>query len=136
MHDRLRTRDKLFKYDACAEDSCLLCGANIEDRQHLFFNGRYSQECLMRIAHWLRIPNQNFFIDEVWKNWLRAVKDKVQQKEVLAVLACVVYHIWFARNTTFWQKVVIHPSKLYKAIGRSFSVVVCVLPRRQQTASG
>ncbi|XP_021715612.1 uncharacterized protein LOC110683526 [Chenopodium quinoa] len=118
MHDRLRPREKLLKYDVCAEDSLLLCGANIEDRQHLFFNCTYSQECLMRIAHWLHIPNQNVCIDEVWKDWLRAVKDKVQQKVVLAVLACVVYHIWFARNTAFWQKAVIHPSNLCKGIGR------------------
>ncbi|XP_021756626.1 uncharacterized protein LOC110721745 [Chenopodium quinoa] len=62
-------------------------------------------------------------------------ESKVQQKVVLAVLACVVYHIWFARNAAFWQKDVIHPSNLCKGIGRSFSVVVCVLPRRQQTAS-
>ncbi|XP_021739498.1 uncharacterized protein LOC110705886 [Chenopodium quinoa] len=135
MHDRHRTREKLWKYNACAEDSCLLCGAEIEDRQHMFFNCKYSQECVPRISHWLHIRIQNFYIDEVWKNWLKEVKDKVQHKVVLAVLAVVVYHIWFARNTAFWEKVVIHPSKLSNAIGRPFSVVVCVLPRRQQTAS-
>ncbi|XP_021774606.1 uncharacterized protein LOC110739587 [Chenopodium quinoa] len=93
IHDRLRLRNKLFKLGICEDEACLLCGTEPENLHHL-----------------------DYSIENAWKIWSRGLKDPIKKKVVLAVLTALLYHIWLARNHSYWKKAVIHPEKLCKVI--------------------
>ncbi|XP_021724320.1 uncharacterized protein LOC110691690 [Chenopodium quinoa] len=116
VHNRLKTRDKLERFGICVDNRCLLCGSATENRSCLFFDCPYSRRCIDKIADWLGIRNTYYSIDEVWKQWSRQLKDPICRKVGLAALTSVVYHLWFSRNHTFWQKAVFHPRILCKGI--------------------
>ncbi|XP_021750452.1 uncharacterized protein LOC110716128 [Chenopodium quinoa] len=112
----LKTRSRLFDWGACQDNSCFLCGEVIEDRKHLFFECGYSLKCLASIREWQNIPVDDFNIDTLWKFWEGKVKDAVKKRVCYAVLAAIVYQIWYARNKALWLQVVIRPREICKAI--------------------
>uniref|UniRef100_A0A803PE03 Reverse transcriptase domain-containing protein n=1 Tax=Cannabis sativa TaxID=3483 RepID=A0A803PE03_CANSA len=46
LWDRLKTKDRISKYDTQVDLTCLLCGKGNESVQHLFFQCEYSSKCL------------------------------------------------------------------------------------------
>ncbi|XP_021742000.1 uncharacterized protein LOC110708221 [Chenopodium quinoa] len=116
VHDRLRLRDRLCRLGICNEEACLLCGSEPETLQHLFFKCRYSKACMVNICTWIGIRFRTCNIEEAWKMWIRGVKDQTKRKVLLATLIALLYHVWLARNHSYWQKAVIHPQKLCRVI--------------------
>lgn len=41
--DKLRTKDRLKRWGVVDDDMCVLCGENVENKEHLFFNCCYSR---------------------------------------------------------------------------------------------
>ncbi|XP_021739496.1 uncharacterized protein LOC110705884 [Chenopodium quinoa] len=116
MLGRLKTRDKLVQFGACANDRCLLCGLHTEIVNHLFFDCIYIYKCLSKICSWINIPVVQYSIDNGWKIWKDGCKIKTRQNVLLAVLTAVIYQIWFAKNHAFWEKAIIHPDRIVQAI--------------------
>ncbi|XP_021775982.1 uncharacterized protein LOC110739808 [Chenopodium quinoa] len=116
MHNRLKTRDRLERFDFCEDSNCLLCGNATETRSHLFFECPYSRRSIDMIAVWLGIKNSCYNIDVAWLHWRKQFKDPICRKVGTAGLASVIYHLWFARNHAYWFKAVIHPRILCRGI--------------------
>ncbi|XP_021750414.1 uncharacterized protein LOC110716088 [Chenopodium quinoa] len=74
IQGRLRTRDKLLSYGVCSDSSCLLCGFELETKEHLFFKCNYSRHCLDLICKWLNVREIHYDIEASWKHWKRKLK--------------------------------------------------------------
>ncbi|XP_062093420.1 uncharacterized protein LOC133799418 [Humulus lupulus] len=104
MKEKLRTRVQISKYDPSIDHSCLLCGDQDEDEQHLFFACPYSRSCLARLKTWLswrtRAKDNGRLL-----LWIDKAKQiiKVRKQIIIVVLAALVYHIWLVRNYALWN---------------------------------
>ncbi|XP_075092363.1 uncharacterized protein LOC142172600 [Nicotiana tabacum] len=105
MHRRLATVDKLAKWGVQVDQSCTLCGRDIEEtHDHLYFECSYSQ-CLWKgMLRWLEYQRTtgNW---ETKVQWLIAnVNNRNPRKALLGVVfAAVVYNIWMERNERRFQ---------------------------------
>ncbi|KAL2253052.1 UNVERIFIED_CONTAM: LINE-1 retrotransposable element ORF2 protein [Sesamum indicum] len=80
--------------------ACILCDdGSTETHSHLFFQCRFSRQCLTEIRRRIRFqwPNRNWEIDIEWatKKWRGKHIVNIAYRSLLA--ACV-YHIWRERN--------------------------------------
>lgn len=101
--DRLPTKVRLHHFGVLDENSCTLCGAMVENRDHLFF------QCSLGMQIWELVMG---FVQEVnppyrWQDiidWMIAWKgsESIRRMKRAAVAACI-YHIWWARNLKIFQ---------------------------------
>lgn len=54
-HDRLKTKQHLFSLGVVEDDKCPICGNATETVAHLFFQCRFSRQCMEMLRHWLGI---------------------------------------------------------------------------------
>ncbi|XP_021770732.1 uncharacterized protein LOC110734914 [Chenopodium quinoa] len=107
---------KAEKHGISNTDLCLLCGNGIESQQHLFFDCAYSRRCLLRISRWLGVQEIHFNIISTWKHWKRILKDSIVRKIGYASLAALVYYLWAARNSVYWNQAVPIPDILCDSV--------------------
>ena len=102
---KLQTRAKLWKLKIISEQSCCICGCDIEDIQHLFFRCKYSRGCMDRIKTWLMV---SWSYDQFMQilEWVGKRKrwSGFRKQVFSAVLAAGVYHVWKARNEALWAQ--------------------------------
>nr|XP_016508793.1 PREDICTED: uncharacterized protein LOC107826344 [Nicotiana tabacum] len=106
MQRRLATIDKLTKWGIHVDQSCTLCGRDIEEtHDHLFFECSYSQTLWNRMLRWLEYHRSPGSWD-VEVQWLTAnVNNRSPKKTLLGVVfAAVVYNIWMERNKRRFQQ--------------------------------
>ncbi|XP_019252653.1 PREDICTED: uncharacterized protein LOC109231444 [Nicotiana attenuata] len=105
MQRRLATVDRLARWGIQVNQSCVLCGGDIEEiHDHLYFECPYSQSLWTGIQEWLRYKRK---IEE-WEievQWLTtSVNNRNPKKTLLGVVfAAVVYNIWMERNERRFQ---------------------------------
>ncbi|XP_070003400.1 uncharacterized protein LOC142165733 [Nicotiana tabacum] len=106
MHRRLATFDRLAKWGVQVDQSCTLCGRDIEEtHDHLYFECSYSQSLWKGILRWLEYQRTT----GKWETklqWLIAnVNNRNLRKALLEVVfAVVVYNIWMERNDRRFQQ--------------------------------
>ena len=79
---------------------CILCSEGaIETHGHLFFQCRFSRQCLVAIRRMVRFywPNRDWQTDVEWAS-LRWRGKHIVNMSYRALLAAFVYHIWRERN--------------------------------------
>ena len=69
IQDRLSTQDKLLKWGLINSIACVFCPANVEDRNHLFFEFQVTAKIWMRV---LRLCGQ-YRLPRRWENEFRWV---------------------------------------------------------------
>lgn len=109
MWGRLKTKDRLHRFDLCTDTICEICGVANENIRHLFFGCHYGNSCLTAILPWLQIRVQDSNLHSLWKKFLRGREGNSFQRKVAG--ACIVtlaYHIWKVRTklsgTTRWPQ--------------------------------
>lgn len=107
VHNRLKTRGKLFQYGVCTDNNCCICGQGIKCHDHLFFDCIYSQQLLRNVLEWLGIKFRRRNTLQ-WITWVyRAYKGTKTRKMVICtVLAATTYQIWRVRNDAYWHSYV------------------------------
>ena len=98
IQDRLSTQDKLLKWGVINSISCVFCRANVEDRNHLFFECQFTTGIWMRVLSLCgqsRLPRR-------WENEFRwATRCKgFSFCSVTKRIAwgATIYHLWRQRN--------------------------------------
>ncbi|KAL2224078.1 UNVERIFIED_CONTAM: hypothetical protein Sindi_3043700 [Sesamum indicum] len=121
---------------------CVLCDGAMENHTHLFFQCRYSRQCLSEIRKLVRFPWPN----RDWANDIDWAARKWRGKHIVnfayrALLASCVYHIWRERNlrrfehqqrtaTTLASFIVNDVKQMILSINLAYSVSTCALYRR------
>ncbi|XP_077251946.1 uncharacterized protein LOC143891198 [Tasmannia lanceolata] len=106
MHNRLSTRDRLFFLGSNRDLSCLLCKAEPEFVNHLFFQCSYSawiwRSILWRCGY-RRKPQKTLLQEELWIR--EKFKGDGQATSIMRISFCVVvYTIWRERNSQLHGK--------------------------------
>ncbi|XP_048502985.1 uncharacterized protein LOC125498757 [Beta vulgaris subsp. vulgaris] len=55
VHDRLKTKERLFQYHISPDDLCCLCGNASESTAHLFFGCIFSTQLLKEVLRWVGV---------------------------------------------------------------------------------
>lgn len=99
-----KTKEKLRKWGIICDDHCPVCNDAVENNEHLFFNCKFSERCLMWWCEKLRIKcdrkSTNGICDWVKR---RTNLTSLQRKVVYASLSAMVYVIWKNRNSVVWE---------------------------------
>ena len=103
MHNRLKTRDRLYRFGIVNSEECILCNNDSESAEHFFFECRLSAECLRNLKEWFNWNCKATSLHGLVK-WLRKANCSRFRKAVLAAgVAATVYILWKARNELFWN---------------------------------
>ncbi|XP_021843508.1 uncharacterized protein [Spinacia oleracea] len=103
MLERLKTKDRLYKLKVGSDDLCPLCGSMSETINHLFFECHFGAHCKTQIMNWLGFQNSRNSAAALLKWIHRYAKSKFQKATMYTAVACLVYHIWRARNSSVWN---------------------------------
>ena len=103
IQDRLSTQDKLQKWGLINSNECVFCRANVENRNHLFFECQVTSGIWMRF---LRLCGQNR-IPRRWDNeflWVIGCKGKSLCSITKRIAwSASIYHVWRQRNARIHQ---------------------------------
>ncbi|XP_062085554.1 uncharacterized protein LOC133791650 [Humulus lupulus] len=119
MMQRLRTRIFIQKYNSSIDPSCLFYGDYNEDVHYLFFQCKYSRQCLLQVKEWLgwKVKTEEYGSLLQWigktRRWSR-----FQKSTLIAVIASLIYHIWRVRNVILWSQKVWSIAHTVQAIQR------------------
>ena len=104
IQDRLSTQDKLLKWGLINSIECVFCRANVEDRNHLFFECQVTSGIWMRV---LRLCGQ-YRILRRWDNeflWVIGCKGKSLCSITKRIVwGASIYHVWRQRNARVHKK--------------------------------
>ncbi|XP_010677317.1 uncharacterized protein LOC104892988 [Beta vulgaris subsp. vulgaris] len=100
---RLKTKDKLYKFNISPDDRCCLCGVETGSHAHLFFNCVYSKELLKKLLTRVGVNYATRSIQQ-WFIWIRSnySGSKMRKSILCIVIAAAIYQIWKNRNTAYW----------------------------------
>ncbi|XP_074293235.1 uncharacterized protein LOC141620203 [Silene latifolia] len=104
--EALNTLDKLVQYGMQVDDKCLLCGQSEETMSHLFFVCQYSRR-ILRVIQQLtdcQLPQTNSI---TW--YVTREGSKTQQGVQTALVFGAMYNVWFQRNKSRVDRVVMRP---------------------------
>ncbi|KAL0367485.1 UNVERIFIED_CONTAM: hypothetical protein Sradi_3638600 [Sesamum radiatum] len=101
--EKLATLDKPWLHHLCS--SCVLCStADLESHEHLFFSCPLASNCLCEVQRLVRFhwPNCN------WVTVVHWVSRRWRGKHVVnasfrALLASLVYHVWWGANARIFR---------------------------------
>lgn len=117
IQERPNTKEKLLQYNISTDDTCCLCDSFTETLNHLFFSCYFSKLLMEKLMEWLDITWRNKNLNQLISSIKRRYRGSRMQKQVIYLtLAAVVYQVWQARNTAFWDKKVQRIEHLVKDI--------------------
>lgn len=102
IQNRLKTKDKLFRYGVCTDNTCCIRGKGVKSHDHLFFGCVYSQQLLRNILKWIGINPRRRNIHQ-WITWVyRAYRGtKTRMMILCTVIAATTCQIWRVRNDVY-----------------------------------
>uniref|UniRef100_A0A803QPV1 Reverse transcriptase domain-containing protein n=1 Tax=Cannabis sativa TaxID=3483 RepID=A0A803QPV1_CANSA len=103
IQGRLRTRERLHRFGIINDSGCVLCNAQEETCDHLFFSCSFSQHCLQMIKDWLGWKVSTQTLSRLLRWIERSKYSKFKKNTLSAVMASLVYLIWRARNDKIWN---------------------------------
>ncbi|XP_056694961.1 uncharacterized protein [Spinacia oleracea] len=103
MHDRLKTKARLYKIGVGNDKLCPIYNCAEETVIHLYFNCAYGKACLSIMLGWLEIHCTKTHLYQVLI-WLRTNrKGDFRKKVAYTAIAALTYCIWGARNFVVWE---------------------------------
>ncbi|XP_062104077.1 uncharacterized protein LOC133815037 [Humulus lupulus] len=130
VQDRLKTRERLRRFNISEDSSCILCNGAEETVVHLFFGRSFSQDCLQQLKTWLGWKAHTESLKGLLR-WIdRSKRSKFQKKVLAASVASLVYHLWQARNNKLWQSNIVSPKLLVQEAKWQIKTrITCIMPK-------
>lgn len=97
--DRLPTKEYVHKFDVVLNVTCVLCGIDLENLEHLFFKCRYSREVVHQVMGKMGMA---LALEEL-SEWIEVFaqaqhkQSRVYQLRAAAISSCI-YMLWETRN--------------------------------------
>ncbi|KAK9676202.1 hypothetical protein RND81_11G061000 [Saponaria officinalis] len=129
----MNTNSRLFNLGIRDDANCYLCGSDVEDLDHLFFNCHYSQKVVDLIKEWsaLNIPYNDIL------RWRLSWNGEKEDKEVInAIVNACMYHIWHQRNTSRVELRLLRPESLLSRITSELGTRFLAVTRRPEDRRG
>ncbi|XP_020254198.1 uncharacterized protein LOC109831277 [Asparagus officinalis] len=106
VQDRLLTQDKLIRRGIIQTNQCILCsGAEVECRNHIFFDCKFSQDVWNKIMDWLcfkwRCCDWNQLLN--WYSFSLLGKSFKHSVKRMAFTSSI-YNIWMERNVRIFNQ--------------------------------
>lgn len=121
VRKKLRTKDKILKYQSHIDASCPFCCSHIETIDHLFCECSFAHD-IWRIV----CPPHVDVCQEGIIPWIsKMLTDKAHGKDNLTYFLLICWQIWDARNSWIFKKSPPSSSKVIhvaQAIGRDFAI--------------
>lgn len=103
IHDRLKTKARLFPLDIGTDILCGLCGLFPKTFSHLFFECKFSRDCCTTVLQWMGFRTCRLSLI-LLLHWIRRYcPSSFRRRVAYAVISGVVYYIWSARNSSVWD---------------------------------
>ncbi|XP_062099834.1 uncharacterized protein LOC133805685 [Humulus lupulus] len=102
MLDRLKTKQRLLRFQMVNNSLCLFCDIHEESVTHLFFDCHLSKRCIQQVKAKMQWAAQTESLSSLMRWISRAHLSKFWKMVYADVVAAVVYHIWKARNEVVW----------------------------------
>uniref|UniRef100_A0A803PQL5 Reverse transcriptase domain-containing protein n=1 Tax=Cannabis sativa TaxID=3483 RepID=A0A803PQL5_CANSA len=103
MLDRLKTKERLQRFQLVNDDECVLCRTTTETSQHLFFSCNFSHQGLQQVKRWLGWNMVTSSLKNIIR-WIERAKIGKFKKEVFSTaIPGLVYMIWKSRNEKIWN---------------------------------
>ncbi|KAH0780943.1 hypothetical protein KY290_000541 [Solanum tuberosum] len=117
LQKRLLTRDRLVAWGCVEEVMCVLCEADNESHNHLFFQCMFTTQVWQKILHWLNIQREaRRWDDEVlWAN-THCKGKQARAKVYMMAVATSVYVVWKERNQRIFKQIIRTPGMLVRKI--------------------
>lgn len=97
-HNRLATGDRILKWSPQAGAQCIMCKAQMETREHLFFSCQYTQEIWLNLAGKLLGVSYSHNWSRVLEILLNKRRDSTDLFLLRYVFQVSVHTIWRERN--------------------------------------
>ncbi|CAA7049602.1 unnamed protein product [Microthlaspi erraticum] len=115
VQDRLPTRDRLSRWGLDVPEVCLLCGTDLESRDHLLFLCSYSAQVWSSFFSHRSLSPPSSFVDIV--SWIRSNNLPPKLKLICKLIfQAAVYYIWKERNARLHSPIVKVSQSLVKEI--------------------
>ncbi|XP_062089725.1 uncharacterized protein LOC133796267 [Humulus lupulus] len=112
IQNRLKTRERLHRFNITEDSTYILCNGADETVEHLFFDCSFSQDCLQQLKKWLGWRAHTESLQGLLRWTERSKKSKFQKNVLAASVAALVYHLWQAGNNKLWQSSIVSPKLL------------------------
>lgn len=90
MHRKLLTKDRLLKLKISQDSACTICGIQRETVEHLFFECKYSEECLKRLLIWMQRGTIKHDLKGRWRRIPRGIHGKKCREFATAVITTII----------------------------------------------
>lgn len=98
-HGTLRTTDKISAWDDNVSPVCVLCGAGLDNKEHLFFECGFLGQVLLEAIKQVKLAAPPYKEVQVIAWMLKVARGKSLKAELRrAVFAVVIYAVWEERN--------------------------------------
>ncbi|XP_019238011.1 PREDICTED: uncharacterized protein LOC109218132 [Nicotiana attenuata] len=101
---KLLTKERMQKLKLCQDSDCLICGRHKETVEHLFFECKLSEECLKELLKWMKKGTTKTDLEGIWRRIIRGTQGKRCREYTTAIVAALIYRIWWARNEALWNQ--------------------------------
>lgn len=132
--DRCPTKDRLLSWGLIVDAGCLLCNANPESRNHLYFECPFSAEILRFIA-----GRCDFQIAYSWNDIITQLQQsrrgRDSQRLLLLATQASIYWIWNERNSRLHRQLFKPPQTLISSIDKQLRNRLQSIRQRNPRAS-
>ncbi|XP_009767488.1 uncharacterized protein [Nicotiana sylvestris] len=121
-HGRLLTKDRLKRWGLHMDETCVLCQADKETREHLFAECSYANILWNKLSIWAQVHS---IVPNTWIQYFQLIIHHSKWKTASAMLLKMMYaeyiHVlWRERNTRIFEGA----SREHKALAREV-VSIC-----------
>lgn len=111
--------DRLTSCGYETDGICLICGLDLETRDHLFFECSFSASVWRNLMTQLHIPNAHLNWDDLL-NWIHITSlDECTRLALLQGWQGAIYELWKERNRRLHDGVTLSHGKVFRLILRS-----------------
>ncbi|XP_057530903.1 uncharacterized protein LOC130809229 [Amaranthus tricolor] len=100
FNNRLKIKHRLKRTRTIDYDTCPICELESETVNHIFFQCRFSQECVAYLKERYETNNKIETLEDTLK---RNQMGRHKRKQFEAILCNLIYAIWSARNEAAWS---------------------------------
>ncbi|XP_074314242.1 uncharacterized protein LOC141649451 [Silene latifolia] len=113
MHNRMTTREKLYRFGYCNTDACCICENATETQPHLFFECDYIKVVVSLIQDWC---SACISLSGARAGGYGNGGAKLKQQVYAIILNACIYHIWAQRNSARINGILMVPSLVVQKI--------------------